>query len=364
MNSLSLQRLIQRAVLLSLGVGACGGIADNGSDDGGSGYDGATGDSGSSHDGGSVTDGGSIRDGSDDGAVIDSGSACAVTSTTPLSESPCYATFSLNSPTDCEGPLTADECAALCPANSSATSPTATTCSVNASPLTLDCQYTGVCGTGRRPEGLLSPARSTKKRNVAATFLCESAHLEAASVHAFRLLERNLKSHRAPAKLRRACLRAAADEVRHARVMRSFARRAGGVVPKVRVASAGMRSLESIAIENMVEGCVRETFGAAVATFQAKRAPNAGLRRAMEAISQDETRHAALSWQIARWLDTQLDESARTRVNAARARAVCELAREIDRVPAPGFGLPNVVEATSLFRALSRLWTVTPSAAA
>ena len=53
-----------------------------------------------------------------------------------------------------------------------------------------------------------------------------------------------------------------------------------------------MRELEAIAIENAVEGCVRESFGALLATWQAKTAGDARVRAAMKRIARDETRHA------------------------------------------------------------------------
>jgi hypothetical protein len=79
-------------------------------------------------------------------------------------------------------------------------------------------------------------------------------------------------------------------------VMKKLARRAGGHVPGVQVQALHVRSLEEMALENVVEGCVRETFGAVVAMIQAERAGDARVRRAMRRIARDETRHAELSW--------------------------------------------------------------------
>jgi hypothetical protein len=145
---------------------------------------------------------------------------------------------------------------------------------------------------------------------------------------------------------------AARDEIRHAAVMKFFAEREGARVPPARVARQRRRSLEAIAIENAVEGCVGETFGAAVARFQSQRAANRGLRLAMKGIADDETRHAEFSWELARWLGPRLSLAARTRVKRARSRAVRTLARsvavEIDGTAIATLGLPSAAQATAL----------------
>jgi hypothetical protein len=105
------------------------------------------------------------------------------------------------------------------------------------------------------------------------------------------------------------------------------------------------RSLEAMAIENAVEGCVRETFGAAVAVAQSVGASDRRVRAAMRAIAVDETRHAELSWQVARWLEGRLDAAARERVAGARRRAVGSLVRSASTSVHPSLvdelGLPS-----------------------
>jgi hypothetical protein len=147
-------------------------------------------------------------------------------------------------------------------------------------------------------------------------------------------LARELRSLDAPRALVCAAERAARDEVRHTRSMNALARRFG-VHPRLpRIASPAPRSLESIACENAAEGCVRETFGALIATWQAKAARDRDVRAAMELIAVDETRHAALSWRVSRWTDTRLSREAKKRVADARRAALRELEVELGlRVP-------------------------------
>ena len=44
------------------------------------------------------------------------------------------------------------------------------------------------------------------------------------------------------------------------------------------------------------------------------------MRRTFARIAADETRHAALSWAVARWAERRLDAAARARIAAARVR--------------------------------------------
>ncbi|MEO8874282.1 MAG: ferritin-like domain-containing protein, partial [Polyangiaceae bacterium] len=89
------------------------------------------------------------------------------------------------------------------------------------------------------------------------------AFLEAVSVHAFDRLEHELHAHGAQADLLLDARRARRDEERHTAMMTKLAARHGTyaqmpAAPK----PTPIRSLVEIALENAVEGCVRETYGA------------------------------------------------------------------------------------------------------
>ncbi|MEO6420610.1 MAG: ferritin-like domain-containing protein, partial [Polyangiaceae bacterium] len=175
---------------------------------------------------------------------------------------------------------------------------------------------------------------------------------EAASVDAFLILRNELVLHDAPKRLVASAGRAARDEVRHARMTSSMARR-HGAMPKPVPASAGRtdRTLEEIAIENAIEGCVRETYGAVTAMWQASKAEDPRVRALMKRIAVDETRHAELAWSVAKWAHGRLSEESRARVDEAMRSAVHALAKEVSP---PGVeltrsaGLPSVAEARSL----------------
>lgn len=189
------------------------------------------------------------------------------------------------------------------------------------------------------------------------------AELEAASIEAFHVLARELALSGAPAWMARAATRSARDEARHARLARAIAKaHGGGVVARARRARWSPRSLEAIAEENAREGCVRETFGALSAAWQAARAGDEKMAAFFARISGDEARHAALAWAIARWAEPRLDVAARKRVRAARRDALVELRASAAAAPAPSLvrsaGAPSAEQSRLLVAGFAR-WVQT-----
>ncbi|MBW2460801.1 MAG: ferritin-like domain-containing protein [Deltaproteobacteria bacterium] len=218
----------------------------------------------------------------------------------------------------------------------------------------------GVC-VGRRPIGLVDAGEANGKTKVAA-FFAEIAHLEESAVTAFQVLGHELHSHGAPPALVRAAREAAEDEVRHTATMTRIARRFGAEPAPAKVTPQPVRSLYDIALDNATEGCVRETFGALIGTHQAAAAGDAEVSEALTVIAEDETRHAALSWEIAEWLHTRLTDEERTGVRRARARAVIELRAEMQCTPDADLvrvaGVPTAEAAVALVDRLAEdLWS-------
>lgn len=217
------------------------------------------------------------------------------------------------------------------------------------------------CIVGRRPQGLHAAHAACSAASCVGRYFADNARLEQASVKAFHQLHAELRAHRAPAALVRMAKRSAQDEVRHTRVTRRLARRYGAKAKASSVRSLPVRSLESLAIENMQEGCVRETFGVLVGRWQALRATDPAIRRAMVRIARDEGRHAALSWQVARWAQTQLSADAQKRVEQAKRQAIETLRNELQHEPETALwqlaGLPRARDALRLLQQLeARLW--------
>jgi hypothetical protein len=215
------------------------------------------------------------------------------------------------------------------------------------------------CVSGRRPEGLVPASRHCA--DAVGAFFAEGAHLEAASVVAFERLAGELRAHGAPLRLVRAAERSRADEIRHAKVTTALARRYGAEPEAVVVEERAIRPLLEIALENAVEGCVRETFGALVATHQSRHATDARIASAMRRIAEDETRHAALAWDVAEWLDSRLTEAERRGVATVRELAAKAMRRELGMPVAPELadkaGMPRAERAVALFDAIApELW--------
>ncbi len=155
--------------------------------------------------------------------------------------------------------------------------------------------------------------------------LAEMAELEAVSIRAFTRLARELASFDAPRSLVARVQRARRDELRHARAASRLARRLGARPRPIARGALALRSRAEVARENAVEGCVRETFGAAVATWHAATTPEPALARFFAGIARDERAHAALAWDVARWLERSLDAEERAAVERARSEAIAEL---------------------------------------
>jgi hypothetical protein len=256
-------------------------------------------------------------------------------------------------PTQC---LMGDPCTRICPSGyMMCCAPTPS----DGGAIIVDCSRP-CAGGGRRPSGLATA--TGKAACTVGSYFARMAHLEAASVTSFRRLGRELRTHGAPARLIRAARTAARDEIRHARVMRTFAAQHGSTPAPVRVRRFRVRSVEAMARENAREGCVRETFGALVASWQARAAHDRAFATAMTQVALDETRHAELSWEVDAFLRTQLSPAANKRVQRAQKDVVEELAAELEQAPpaqlVEQLGFPDRDRALAFFAATQRaLWS-------
>jgi hypothetical protein len=79
----------------------------------------------------------------------------------------------------------------------------------------------------------------------------------------------------------------------------------------------------------------------------------------MRGIAKDELRHAAFSWEIARWASKRLDSEANARIEEARRQAIVALRRQATREdPAlSGAGLPSrAVQSILIDELETELW--------
>ncbi len=250
------------------------------------------------------------------------------------------------------GTLASSDCMALCGNFSGIPS---YSCSVarpdGGAGVLVRCNY--ACGTGRRTDGVdWAPVDCDGPGG----WFAHVSALEGMAVHAFARMGDELEAWGAPASLREGAARARRDEVAHATATAALARRFGAEPVSFDVEAPAPRGLVDAALENAVEGCVRETWGALVAWWQAGHAGDASVAAVLRAVAEDETRHAALSWELDAWLLPQLDDAGRSRVHAARSAALTALRGEIaDPPPAVTAcaGVPTRAEAEALFDALA-----------
>jgi hypothetical protein len=257
------------------------------------------------------------------------------------------------------GWLTQQQCRAICDKDSGPNGSWGCYVTTVGSQRVVACQ---TCVIGRRPDGLADDVMLDGCCGALGRFFADVARLEAASVDAFAILRDELAAHGAPPSLLRRAERARRDELRHAEMTGRVARRFGGTPRRARVARRAVRSLEEIALENAVEGCVRETFGALTAEAQARRARDPKIAEMMRAIARDETRHAALSWAVAKWIRPRLDAAAQARVDRAMRAAVHALGEELRaRLPRDverEAGMPAPWEARAMWSSLvETLWS-------
>src|SRR5262249_49263796 len=107
--------------------------------------------------------------------------------------------------------------------------------------------------------------------------------------------------------------------------------------------------------------CVRETWGALLATWQAQTAEDPGVRATMAAIAPDETRHAELAWEIDAWAASQLSVTAYDRIVSARKSAVETLKKSLEAPASERLmtraGVPAPSVAQKLFASAGKLWS-------
>jgi len=129
---------------------------------------------------------------------------------------------------------------------------------------------------------------------------------EHASVAAFSRLALELMAHGAPTSLLRDVHQAALDEIGHAEICWSMARRFGGTVagagPFPFTAPVAVdATLAAVAASAVREGCLAETLGAHLALVAAELAAEPEVKAALSALAAEEARHAVLSFRIVAW---------------------------------------------------------------
>ena len=147
-------------------------------------------------------------------------------------------------------------------------------------------------------------------------------------------------------------------ELRHARSLGRLAENYGVRPTTPHRQKVRVRSLVDIALVNIVEGFVRTTYGAAAAEHRSRAAKETNIRAVMADIASDENIHAELAFDIAVWLQAEIDPIEGVLIEDTLRHAVVALARELDTEVAPELheiaGVPNRGEALAIWSSLSR----------
>jgi len=301
-------------------------------------------------------------DGDDTGAAVDAG--CEPQISHGSCSIPGVVTYGVGCglPTGlAPGPHPVSVCTRYCPQDVGDLSGCTAMAQTSTSPAMIYCFHTGCVIDGRRPEGYAHPLPDPSQ-SAAQAWLVASAAIEHASVTAFRHLAHELSALGAPPDLVARAFAAADEEVQHAAAKCDLARRRGVAVTLPDVATPPVRDLAALARENVVEGCVRETWGALLATWQGAHAADVTARAALATIAVDESRHAELAWDVDDWARSRLPADEVGALDAARAEAVEALGREAlgahDRTLREDFGAPGPSDAARLFGAArAALWS-------
>lgn len=219
---------------------------------------------------------------------------------------------------------------------------------------------------GRMPHGLQRTLNEAVAGNVIGRYLADMAAMETAAITAFRYLSRELEAYGAPPDLIARARQAVTEETRHAEMAGLLSAAYETGVQAVQVDDFVLRPLYDIALDNAVEGCVNETFAAACGLWQGEHAQLDTFRRVIAHISDEETEHAALSWDIHAWVMPLLSAAEQAQIRAAQAAAVehlvADFRQEGDPLLQQAFGLPTRQQAARLFAQLkTSVWaTVAP----
>lgn len=194
--------------------------------------------------------------------------------------------------------------------------------------LESDIDIVGPLPSGRVASGVAGFAGVAR---TVAEYCSRSAYYEAVSIGEFRRLALTLTRLSAPPALAKRAQAFARDEARHCRGWLDLARAEGTTHAwPYRVPSgASTPSLYELCLDNLRAGCIGESYGAWLALHQTRTAARPKLRRLARRIARDEAAHAALAFELHRWLWPQLTSAERAGCRAALVHALAGLTRPL-----------------------------------
>lgn len=184
------------------------------------------------------------------------------------------------------------------------------------------------------------------ERQVLGELWLQAARMEHASVPAFSQLTMRLARHGAPADLIERSLRAALDEVRHARLCFGLAtgfsgrRWTAGPLPALdglrrppRPRTSDQEGLARLAVSSLFDGCLGEQVAALAAERAGREAEDPVVRGVLAEIARDEYAHAAVAWDVIDWCLGKGGEPVRRALTEAIARLPSRKAPALPPIP-------------------------------
>jgi hypothetical protein len=251
-----------------------------------------------------------------------------------------------------EGQLTEDSCSTLCTEQAGVYYDYLCSCDYTGSdsdgnhPVTCEAS---VCAVEGRGHANISKLTTATGKSELARYFVRAYHAEASSVGAFLQLRAELQFHDVPVDLQQRCLKAAVEEVHHARMMAKLVQDEGCELPELQFGEFCERSLFELALDNAVEGCIYESFSALKAQYQSTNARDERVLTAMKVIARDETQHAQLAWDIHHHLMSRLTLDEQVQIRQAQREALGNVLTQAT-LDATRSGQPPVVLAQEFVR--------------
>jgi hypothetical protein len=198
----------------------------------------------------------------------------------------------------------------------------------------------------------------------------ENGRNEHASVAAFARLTLDLMALGAPPELIAAANRDALDEIQHAELCFSLARRLDGQTmgpgPFPEASAVAMlprqrsRALAKLAVDSLIDGALLEGMSARVIAKLSRRCEDQDIRRMMRQIAADEWRHAGHGWDALEWCVAVGGMPVRAALEGALSKIPATIASRAPAAARAGewerFGIPGAeLEAAEYARTLAEV---------
>ena len=170
----------------------------------------------------------------------------------------------------------------------------------------LQCGYYNECVVEGRGSACVEKETSAQGSNIIGAWFARAAHAEHASVFAFAQLHRELSNLGASHELLSKIADAIREEASHTKMMKDFAKANKGNLKEIQEHPIGSRSIWEIAVENLLEGCINESYAALQALYQSRHAQTDQLKGLFLTIAQDECKHAEIAREVHIFLCTLL----------------------------------------------------------